>query len=127
MAIQANTRKGLRAGTRLVARYKQQDHAATVVTDTEGRLRYRLPDGREFKSPSAAGSAVMGGISCNGWRFWSVDESAPASPQITVPGAIPLVRPSCPRCGKTMAGRPQLEHHEANAARLCKPPAPAGE
>ena len=38
----------------------------------EEGLRYRLEDGREFKSPSSAGSAVMGGVACNGWRFWSL-------------------------------------------------------
>ena len=59
-------------GTRLVARYKKQEHTATVVEGEGGGLRYRLEDGREFKSPSAAGSAVMGGVACNGWRFWSV-------------------------------------------------------
>jgi hypothetical protein len=62
----------LTAGTRLVARYKKEEYTATVVEGEEGGLRYRLEDGREFKSPSAAGSAVMGGVACNGWRFWSV-------------------------------------------------------
>ena len=71
----------LAVGTRLVARYKKQDYFAEVVLAEgaeEGRpiagrtvLRFRLEDGREFQSPSAAGSAVMGGQACNGWRFWS--------------------------------------------------------
>ena len=64
--------RDLAVGTRLVARYKKQEHTATVVEGEGGGLRYRLQDGREFKSPSAAGSAVMGGVACNGWRFWSV-------------------------------------------------------
>ena len=63
--------RSLKAGTKLVARYKGQEHTAEVV-ETEDGLRYRLEDGREFKSPSSAGSAVMGGSACNGWRFWSV-------------------------------------------------------
>ena len=63
--------RNLKAGTKLVARYKGQEHTAEVVKTEEG-LRYRLADGREFKSPSSAGSAVMGGSACNGWRFWSV-------------------------------------------------------
>jgi hypothetical protein len=51
-----------------------------VVEGEGGGLRYRLEDGREFKSPSAAGSAVMGGVACNGWRFWSLagEGKAPA-------------------------------------------------
>jgi len=66
----------LTGGTRLVARYKGETYTAEVVSSDQG-VRYRLADGREFKSPSAAGSAVMGGIACNGWRFWSLaDEVA---------------------------------------------------
>src|SRR3990172_9561781 len=63
--------RNLKAGTKLVARYKGQEHTAEVVKTEEG-LRYRLEDGREFKSPSSAGSTIMGGSACNGWRFWSV-------------------------------------------------------
>jgi len=70
--------RNLEAGTRLVARYKKVEYTATVVEGEEGGLRYRLEDGREFKSPSAAGSAVMGGVACNGWRFWSLAREAPA-------------------------------------------------
>lgn len=66
--------RNLKEGTRLVARYKKADYFVTVV-DAEGepgKVRYRLDDGREFKSLSAAGSAVMEGHACNGWRFWSL-------------------------------------------------------
>lgn len=63
--------RDLPAGTKLVAKYKGQEHIAEVVA-TEVGIRYRLADGREFKSPSSAGSAVMGGSACNGWRFWSL-------------------------------------------------------
>ncbi len=64
----------LKAGTVLVARYKGKEHRCEVVAGEEGRMRYRLVDGREFKTPSGAGSAVMGSVACNGWRFWSVAE-----------------------------------------------------
>src|SRR4030067_2943880 len=72
--------RNLEAGARLVARYKKQEHTATVVEGEGGGLRYRREDGREFKSPSAAGSAVMDGVACNGWRFWSLagEGEAPA-------------------------------------------------
>ncbi|MGB6838546.1 MAG: hypothetical protein WBF66_12695, partial [Dehalococcoidia bacterium] len=73
--------RDLQVGTRLVARYKKQEHWATVVEGEKGGLRYRLDDGREFKSPSAACSAVMGGVACNGWRFWSVAGSEEAKPK----------------------------------------------
>jgi hypothetical protein len=68
----------LTAGTRLVARYKKEEYWATVVEGEKGGLRYRLEDGREFKSLSSAGSAVTGGVACNGWRFWSVAEEGKA-------------------------------------------------
>ncbi len=74
--------RNLAAGTKLVARYKGKEYAAEVVKTEEG-LRYRLEDGKEFKSLSSAGSAVMGGSACNGWRFWSVAGSETAKPKKT--------------------------------------------
>ncbi len=62
--------RNLEAGTVLAARYRKQEHTCEVVQTVEG-LRYRLADGREFRSPSAAGKAVTGGA-CNGWVFWSL-------------------------------------------------------
>jgi hypothetical protein len=72
--------RDLEVGTRLAARYKGQTYTAEVVQTEEG-LRYRLEDGREFKSPSSAGSAVMGGVACNGWRFWSLEGEERPSPK----------------------------------------------
>ncbi len=70
--------RNLEAGTRLVARYKKQDRTCEVVETADG-LRYRLDDGTEHKSPSSAGKAAMGGVACNGWRFWSLEgEQKPA-------------------------------------------------
>jgi leucyl aminopeptidase (aminopeptidase T) len=65
--------RNLEAGTRLAARYKGTTYVCEVVQTEEG-IRYRLEDGREFKSPSSAASAVMGGMAANGWRFWSLAE-----------------------------------------------------
>jgi hypothetical protein len=65
------TDRNLSIGTQLSAKYKGQTYQATLV-ETEAGPRYRLDDGREFKSPSAAGSAVMNGNACNGWAFWSL-------------------------------------------------------
>jgi hypothetical protein len=72
--------RNLVAGTRLTARYKKQPYTCEVVEGEGGKLRYRLEDGREFKSPSAAGMAITG-HACDGWVFWSVEnaESAPAA------------------------------------------------
>lgn len=131
MAIEGGMRKKLVAGLRLSATYRKVQHTAEVVATEDGTLRFRLSDGREFKSPSAAGSAVMDGIACNGWRFWSLQgaetatEAAPDSEPATAPaqtpdGADAKPRPRCPRCGKQFVGPDQLAHHEANADRLCK-------
>ena len=61
----------LTAGTSLVARYKKADRMCEVVQTADG-LRYRLDDGTEHRSPSSAGKVAMGGVACNGWRFWSL-------------------------------------------------------
>lgn len=70
--------RNLKPGTVLVAVHpargpKRKEHRCEVVAGEEGRVVYRLKDGREFTSPSAAGTAVMGGTACNGWRFWTVE------------------------------------------------------
>src|SRR6266508_3676497 len=69
MAIQD---RNLSVGTKLYARYKGETYTAEVVEKEEATL-FRLSDGREFKSPSAAGTAITE-KACNGWAFWSVGE-----------------------------------------------------
>ena len=71
--------RNLTKGTKLVGRYHKQAYSCEVVEDAEGKLRYHLEDGREFKSPSAAGMAITG-HACDGWMFWSLqmEETAPA-------------------------------------------------
>jgi Restriction Enzyme Adenine Methylase Associated len=68
--------RNLKAGTKLVATYKKQEFSCEVVKTKDGVI-YRLADGQEFKSLSSAGSAVMGGSACNGWRFWSLEGDLP--------------------------------------------------
>ncbi len=70
----------LEVGTKLVARYKKEEHRAEVVAGEGDKTLIRLADGREFTSVSAAGSAVMGGVACNGWRFWSLEGTQEANP-----------------------------------------------
>ena len=66
-------------GTRLTGRYKKATYTVEVVETGEGK-RFRLEDGQEYKSLSAAGSAIMGGKAVNGWRFWSLEGEAPVQP-----------------------------------------------
>ena len=54
--------RNLTVGTRLVASYRKQAHVCMVERAEEGEgTLFVLEDGRKFKSPSSAASAVMGG------------------------------------------------------------------
>ena len=106
--------RNLKAGTKLVARYKGQDYACIVMEGDEKGPRFMLDDlddnrlsSMVFKSPSAAGSEVMGGSACNGWRFWSLEgqEPQPKERKATTPGSedfrrIPGGRAWCEACCK---------------------------
>ncbi|MFC1982000.1 hypothetical protein ACFLUN_00795 [Chloroflexota bacterium] len=70
--------RNLKPGTHLLARYHKQSYSCEVTEGEGGKLRYHLADGREFKSPSAAGMAITG-HACDGWVFWSVETVTSAS------------------------------------------------
>src|SRR5208283_628865 len=81
--------RNLTKGTKLTGRYHKQSYSCEVVENAEGKLMYRLEDGREFKSPSAAGMAITG-HACDGWVFWSVQtEEAALAPNEVTPVAEP--------------------------------------
>ena len=136
MPIDGGLRDKLAAGTMLIAKYKGAEHCCEVVAGEDGKRRFRLEDGREFRSPSSAGSAVMDGVACNGWRFWSVAGMAgdvtsvveqvharakPATASKAKPQSAKAARPKCDACGKSFMAEKQWEHHAANAERLCHP------
>ena len=74
----AITNRDLPIGSRLVADHKKTHYVCTVEKAEEGEgVVYVREDGKKFRSPSAAGSAVMGGTACNGWRFWTVEGEEP--------------------------------------------------
>lgn len=58
-------------GEKLVARFKKQEYGAEVVRTADGVV-FKLDDGTEHKSISAAAKAITGG-SINGWSFWSLE------------------------------------------------------
>jgi len=97
----------LAAGTKLVGTYKKTAYVCEVVTTPEGETRYRLEDGKLFKSPSSAAKAVMGGISANGWRFWSLEGTQSEHPAKAEP---PQARA---KAGKGL--RPEGHPHEVRA------------
>ncbi|GEM_PF-648504 len=91
------------AGTQLAARYKKELYRCTVV-ETEGGLRFRLCDftkvetgyqrqtgsAVDFKTPSAAGAAVLGGMACNGWRFWTLASELDAPKERKAAAVAPI-------------------------------------
>src|SRR6266699_397383 len=77
----AITDRNLSVGTKVHAPYKGSTHTAEVI-EKEGKPGYRMADGREFKSPSAAGTAITG-LACNGWAFWSVGNGAESTGPVT--------------------------------------------
>ena len=64
--------RDLEPGTKLIARYKKEEYRAEVIAGEEGKVKYRLADGQEFKSLSSAGTAITT-KACNGWVFWSIE------------------------------------------------------
>jgi len=90
--------RDLAPGTKLVASYKKTQHRCEVTPTPEG-VRYKLEDKRLFTSLSSAGKAVTGRVSCDGWKFWSLDgEPAKAAlveapqPKDSKPAAPKMVR-----------------------------------
>ena len=71
--------RSLEVGTCLVASYKKQAYVCRVEAAEGEGIAFVLEDGKRFKSPSSAGSAVMGGKAVNGWRFWSLEGTEPAA------------------------------------------------
>ena len=63
--------RNLKVGTKLIGKYHKQQHTCLVIAGEGDKVKYKLEDGREFKSPSAAGMAITG-HPCDGWVFWSV-------------------------------------------------------
>ncbi len=101
--------RNLPAGTRLVANYKKQAFACTVEAEADGKLAY-VVDGKRYKSPSSAGSAVMGGSACNGWRFWSVEGATDGA---DVPVTAPQERTPRPPTGRRAKPSPAATQPQA--------------
>lgn len=98
--------RDLTPGQTLVARYKGTEYRCQVQQNRDGKLVFVFPDGTAHKSPSAAGSAVMGGISCNGLRFWSLEGTlAPARTPKETP-AEPVKGPKAAKPTASKARKP---------------------
>lgn len=71
-------KQDLAAGTALVGTYKKAEHRVLVLGEPGPEQGYELDGETVFKSLSSAAKAVMGGISANGWRFWTLEGEAQA-------------------------------------------------
>ena len=109
----AITDRNVSTGTKLWARYKGEVHTAEVV-ETEGKQAFRLEGGREFKSPSAAGTAITG-KACNGWAFWSVGEPTEKAPKAEKPARTvnPVPKPERKARARKEKDIPRAENGEA--------------
>jgi hypothetical protein len=111
--------RNLKPETVLVARYKKRDHRCDVVKGKDGKVVFRV-GGKEFTSPSAAGSAVMGGTACNGWRFWTPEGQEPArkaaSATKAVKKAAPKAKAAAKPKGKAKTKKPRKVAGGANGA-----------
>ena len=99
---------------RLVASYRKETHTAEVIEGEDGKLRFRLADGREFTSPSAAAPRSWDGIACNGWRFWSLstDEAE---------GEAAAAKQRAPRRRERKKAKPEPEARSETRSRRRQP------
>lgn len=109
--------RNLTVGMTLVARYHKQEHKCQVVQGEGDKVRYRLDDNREFKSPSAAGMAVTG-HACDGWVFWNVEatENASAPPSETQNQADTNAADSAQLTAPSTAAAPEQKEAPATTA-----------
>lgn len=71
-------KQDLAPNTVLVGTYKKQEHRVLVLGEPGPEQAFELDGATTYKSLSSAAKAVMGGISANGWRFWSLEADAQA-------------------------------------------------
>lgn len=65
------SKDSIHPGIMLSATYKHATYTCSTY-ETGGKIRFQLPDGRDFKSISGAAGAITNIPTQNGWAFWSV-------------------------------------------------------
>lgn len=100
--------RNLAVGTVLTVTYKKAKHRCLVVKTDKG-LGFELASGEIYASPSSAGKAITGRVSCDGWKFWSVADGTPPidPPSETADAKIPDSPASRP---SSAAGRKMLRN-----------------
>jgi len=107
--------RNLKPGMVLVKRYKKRDYRCDVVKGMDRKIRYKV-GGKEYTSPSAAGSAVMGGAACNGWKWWTVERPAkPRRQRMTRPEGLAVEPPTSTKSPKSRsASKPAVKAKKAS-------------
>jgi hypothetical protein len=112
--------RNLPIGSRLVANYKKTRYVCTVEAGEEdGALVFVLEDGSRHKSPSAAGSKVMGGKAVNGWRFWTVEGDEPSAGEPNPKPAEKKARGSRKKGTKLIFKTPRQDVAKGKASWFC--------
>jgi hypothetical protein len=109
--------RNLEPGTVLVARYKGKEHRCEVVQTDDG-LRFRV-DGQDYRSPSSAGKAVMDGVACNGWRFWSVEGTEPKPRKAKAPKKAVVKKAPAKKSSKAKKGKAKAATAKSRASYGC--------
>ena len=72
--------RNVKPGEVFIAKYKGETYRLTALDGGDGKIGFSLEgDANVYQSLSKAGSAVMNGIACNGWRFWTREGDTPAA------------------------------------------------
>jgi hypothetical protein len=121
--------RNLKPGTVLVKRYKKRDYRCEVVKGKDGKLTYKV-GGKEYASPSGAGSAVMGGAACNGWKWWTIERpEKPKRQRMTRPEGLAVehaTRAKSPTSRSTAKPATKATKAPKTAKRAGKPARVAG-
>jgi hypothetical protein len=89
--------RDLPVGTKLHANYKKTRYVCTVEAGEEdGSLLFVLEDGSKHKSPSAAGSKVMGGKAVNGCPCGIRLHTGTCTQSLSLPSCSGCLSPSSP-------------------------------
>ena len=96
--------RNLSVGTILTATYRKQVYTCEVIPSADGNKTLYRFNGKEYTSPSGAGSAARGGKSTNGWDFWSVKAEQPAT---TAPEPTPQATKAKPDRSRLGEADPQ--------------------
>ena len=106
--------RNLTAGTKLIGKYHKQTYRAEVIEGEDKKLKFKLEDGREFKSPSGAGMAITN-HACDGWAFWSLETAQTAAAELQPEAPAEIVAEDAQTAEELATLKPAATEPEATA------------